>query len=185
MEYGALAVAGQRNRRSMEELRRISPADGVIAGMGTVNAALFSEERAGVVVARRKHPGLRGRLDLPAYLRMEHVMVSSRRRGPAPEDLGLGQLGHHRRVRLRCRNYGAAFRIVQETDFLLTMPARYAGLLNERAGHRLLKLPFAMPTLDLYLYWHEAAHDDPANRWLRAQLLEVLGKSASVSKTAR
>jgi DNA-binding transcriptional LysR family regulator len=112
-------------------------------------------------------------------------MVSSRRRGPAPEDLGLGQLGHHRRVRLRCRNYGAAFRIVQETDFVLTMPARYAGLLNERTGHRLLKLPFAMPTLDLYLYWHEAAHDDPANRWLRGQLLEVLGKSAFVSKTAK
>ncbi|HMK00897.1 MAG TPA: LysR family transcriptional regulator [Reyranella sp.] len=138
-----------------------------------------------VVVARKGHPALRGGLALAAYLRLEHVMVSSRRRGPAPEDLGLGQLGHHRRVRLRCRNYGAAFRIVQETDFLLTMPARYAGLLNERAGHRLLKLPFAMPTLDLYLYWHEAAHDDPANRWLRAQLLEVLGKSTSVSKTAR
>jgi DNA-binding transcriptional LysR family regulator len=42
-----------------------------------------------------------------------------------------------------------------------------------------------MPTLDLYLYWHEAAHDDPANRWLRTQLLEVLGKSALVSKTAK
>ena len=138
-----------------------------------------------VVVARKSHPGLRGGLTLPAYLRLEHVMVSSRRRGPAPEDLGLGQLGHHRRVRLRCRSYGAAFRIVQETDFVLTMPARYAGLLNERTGHRLLKLPFAMPTLDLYLYWHEAAHDDPANRWLRGQLLEVLGKSALVSKTAK
>jgi DNA-binding transcriptional LysR family regulator len=127
-----------------------------------------------VVVARKGHPGLRGGLTLPVYLRLEHVMVSSRRRGPAPEDLGLGQLGHHRRVRLRCRNYGAAFRIVQETDFVLTMPARYAGLLNARAGHRLLKLPFAMPTLDLYLYWHETAHDDPANRWLRARLLDVL-----------
>jgi len=138
-----------------------------------------------VVVARKGHPALRGGLGLAAYLRLEHVMVSSRRRGPAPEDLGLSQLGHHRRVRLRCRNYGAAFRVVQETDFLLTMPARYAGLLNERARHRLLKLPFAMPTLDLYLYWHEAAHDDPANRWLRAQLLEVLGKSTSVSKTAQ
>ena len=138
-----------------------------------------------VVAARKSHPGLRGGLTLPAYLRLEHVMVSSRRRGPAPEDLGLGQLGHHRRVRLRCRSYGAAFRIVQGTDFVLTMPARYAGLLNERTGHRLFKLPFTMPTLDLYLYWHEAAHDDPANRWLRKQLLEVLGKSALVSKTAK
>ena len=35
-EYGALAVAAQRRRRSMEELIRISPADGLIAGIGTV-----------------------------------------------------------------------------------------------------------------------------------------------------
>ena len=35
-EYGAMAVAAQRRRRSMEELIRISPADGLIAGIGTV-----------------------------------------------------------------------------------------------------------------------------------------------------
>ena len=137
----------------------------------------------GFVVAGAQEPSCpRRRSPLAAYLRLEHVMC---RRAAAARagDLRLGQLATIA-VRLRCRNYGAAFRIVQETDFLLTMPARYAGLLNERAGHRLLKLPFAMPTLDLYLYWHEAAHDDPANRWLRAQLLEVLGKSTSVSKTA-
>jgi acetyl/propionyl-CoA carboxylase alpha subunit/acetyl-CoA carboxylase carboxyltransferase component len=60
VEYGALAVAGQRSRRSMEELRRISPADGVIAGMGTVNAALFGEESAGVVVAAYDYTVLAG-----------------------------------------------------------------------------------------------------------------------------
>ncbi|MBY0333113.1 MAG: carbamoyl-phosphate synthase large subunit [Acetobacteraceae bacterium] len=51
VEYGGLAVAGQRARRPMEELVRISPADGVICGFGTVNADLFGEERAGTVAA--------------------------------------------------------------------------------------------------------------------------------------
>ncbi|HYZ34542.1 MAG TPA: carboxyl transferase domain-containing protein, partial [Crenalkalicoccus sp.] len=60
VEYGALAVAGQRSRRSMEELRRISPADGVIAGIGTVNAALFGEARAGVMVAAYDYTVLAG-----------------------------------------------------------------------------------------------------------------------------
>jgi len=59
-EYGALAVAGQRNRRSMRELIRISPADGVIAGFGTVNANLFGEDRAGVVVAAYDYTVLAG-----------------------------------------------------------------------------------------------------------------------------
>ncbi len=35
-EYGALALAAQRRRRSMEELIRISPADGLVAGIGAV-----------------------------------------------------------------------------------------------------------------------------------------------------
>jgi len=35
-EYGALAVAAQRRRRSLEELIRVSPADGLVCGIGTV-----------------------------------------------------------------------------------------------------------------------------------------------------
>ncbi|MCY1260819.1 Acetyl-coenzyme A carboxylase carboxyl transferase subunit beta, chloroplastic [compost metagenome] len=38
IEYGALALAAQRQRRSVSELREISPADGLIAGIGTINA---------------------------------------------------------------------------------------------------------------------------------------------------
>jgi acetyl/propionyl-CoA carboxylase alpha subunit/acetyl-CoA carboxylase carboxyltransferase component len=35
-EYGGLALAAQRRRRSLEELIRISPADGLVCGLGTV-----------------------------------------------------------------------------------------------------------------------------------------------------
>jgi len=51
-EYGALTLAAQRKRRSMEELRRMSPADGMIAGFGSVNGDLFPahQARCGVVV---------------------------------------------------------------------------------------------------------------------------------------
>lgn len=38
LEYGALATAAQRQRRTVEELREVSPADGLIAGVGTINA---------------------------------------------------------------------------------------------------------------------------------------------------
>jgi DNA-binding transcriptional LysR family regulator len=77
-------------------------------------------------------------------------------------------------VRLRCRSFAAAFRIVAESDFVLTMPRHRAGLLNKAYGNRILSLPMAMPALDLYLYWHAAMDGDPANRWLRAALLEAL-----------
>ena len=46
IEYGGLATAKQRRRRSMEELRRKTPADGLVAGIGTVNGDLFDEYRS-------------------------------------------------------------------------------------------------------------------------------------------
>ena len=50
IEYGALALAAQRRRRSMEELLKLSPADGLVAGIGSVNGALFSEQQARCMV---------------------------------------------------------------------------------------------------------------------------------------
>ncbi|MEX2229145.1 MAG: carboxyl transferase domain-containing protein [Dehalococcoidia bacterium] len=46
VEYGPLAIAGQRARRSLEELIRKTPADGLVAGIGSVNGDLFDEKRA-------------------------------------------------------------------------------------------------------------------------------------------
>ncbi len=50
LEYGALAVAAQRNRRSEDDLIANTPADGMVTGIGSVNGALFSAERARAVV---------------------------------------------------------------------------------------------------------------------------------------
>jgi acetyl-CoA carboxylase carboxyltransferase component len=45
VEYGALAVASQRTRHTLDELSRLSPADGIVCGIGTVNRALFRDQR--------------------------------------------------------------------------------------------------------------------------------------------
>jgi acetyl-CoA carboxylase carboxyltransferase component len=41
MEYGALAVAAQRSRRTEEDLIQNTPADGMVTGIGSINGALF------------------------------------------------------------------------------------------------------------------------------------------------
>ena len=46
IEYGAMALAAQRRRRSEDELRELSPADGLVSGIGTVNAAEFGSQHA-------------------------------------------------------------------------------------------------------------------------------------------
>ena len=60
-----------------------------------------------VVIMRPGHP-LAGKLDLPAYLAAQHVLVSSRREGPGMEDFGLSRLGYRRNIRLRCQHHMAA-----------------------------------------------------------------------------
>jgi len=50
LEYGALAVAAQTRRRSMEDLIMNTPADGMVTGIGSINGALFGAERSRCVV---------------------------------------------------------------------------------------------------------------------------------------
>ena len=42
-EIGGLIVAAQKGRKSIKELRDNTPADGLISGIGTINAAVFPE----------------------------------------------------------------------------------------------------------------------------------------------
>lgn len=50
VEYGALAVAAQRARRSEEDLIANTPADGMVTGIGGVNGALFGPQASRAVV---------------------------------------------------------------------------------------------------------------------------------------
>jgi acetyl/propionyl-CoA carboxylase alpha subunit/acetyl-CoA carboxylase carboxyltransferase component len=45
-EYGALAIAAQRRRRSVEDLQVNTPADGIVVGVGAVNGDQFGDEAA-------------------------------------------------------------------------------------------------------------------------------------------
>ena len=59
-EYWPLIVARQHQRHDMETLRRNTPADGVVAGLGTINGDLFGEERARAMVVHYDYTVLAG-----------------------------------------------------------------------------------------------------------------------------
>jgi DNA-binding transcriptional LysR family regulator len=125
-----------------------------------------------VVVARKDHPRIQGELDLETYLQQDHILASSRRRGPGLEDFELSRLGLQRRIRLRCQHYFAACRVVSQSDLLLTMPERYAQVANRQFENQILPFPTELPPFDVYLYWHANVDGDPANRWLRDQVTQ-------------
>ncbi len=50
VEYGALAYAAQRGRRELDDLIRNTPADGMVTGIGSIDAATFGPECSRAVV---------------------------------------------------------------------------------------------------------------------------------------
>jgi DNA-binding transcriptional LysR family regulator len=159
---------------------------------GTIDAAIdlllplpeqIRRERLGTewltVVARPRHPKIGARLTLQTYLDQDHILVSSRRRGLSAEDFELGRHNLRRHIRLRCQSYLAACRVVSKTNLILTMPERYARILNAQFANRLLPFPLKVPAFDTYLYWHANADGDAANAWLRGLLLGALRKAPS------
>ena len=59
-EYWPLIVARQHRRHDMETLRQNTPADGLIAGIGTVNADLFGEDAARTMLVHYDYTVLAG-----------------------------------------------------------------------------------------------------------------------------
>ena len=128
-----------------------------------------------VVLARADHPVVKGALDLDTYMSQEHVLVTGRRRGRGYEDAALAKLGMTRRIRVRCQQHAAACEIVERTDMLATLSRKNAQLVNRDSNCQMLPFPVAIEPLDSYLYWHARSEDDPACRWLKELLLDVLG----------
>lgn len=60
IEYGALAIAAQRGRRSVEDLIRKTPGDGMIAGVASVNGDLFEEDKSRCMVIAYDYTVLAG-----------------------------------------------------------------------------------------------------------------------------
>ncbi len=60
VEYGPMVIAAQRQRRSVDDLVRRTPADGMIAGVGRVNGDLFDEKAAQCIVISYDYTVLAG-----------------------------------------------------------------------------------------------------------------------------
>ena len=60
VEYGALAIAAQRARRSVDELIARTPADGLVAGVAQINSALLDGGRARCAVLSYDYTVLAG-----------------------------------------------------------------------------------------------------------------------------
>ena len=81
---------------------------------------------------------------------------------------------------LQCEHYFAATSVISRCDMLLTMPNAYANLLKDKMPVCVSPLPFDVPVLPVYMYWHNKAEHDPLNGWMREKLLKIADQLLSV-----
>ncbi len=78
-EYGALAVAAQRSRRPLAELVAQTPADGLVTGIGTVNATAFGPERARCAVLAYDYTVLAGTQGVFNHMKADRLLELAER----------------------------------------------------------------------------------------------------------
>jgi acetyl/propionyl-CoA carboxylase alpha subunit/acetyl-CoA carboxylase carboxyltransferase component len=83
VEYGALAVAAQRSRRTEEDLIANTPADGLVAGLATIGADRFGPAAAQAVVASYDYTVLAGTQGMRNHVKTDRVFeLAARKRLP-------------------------------------------------------------------------------------------------------
>lgn len=119
-----------------------------------------------------------GTFSMKDYLQAKHIQVSSRASGPGIEDVALSRLGESRDIAMRCQHYYAAAKVVEKTDWLVTLPTTYASALSDESNpnnpYIIFPLPFKAEPLEVHLYWHHKAEQDPAMVWCKQQIEDLL-----------
>ena len=59
------------------------------------------------------------------------------------------------------------------TELALTTTTTFADVIKSYFPVRVLQLPFDVPPLETYLYWHESTDRDQANTWMREMILDI------------
>ena len=81
VEYGALAIAAQRSRRSEEDLIANTPADGLVAGLATIGAERFGRAAAEAVVVSYDYTVLAGTQGMRNHAKTDRVFDLAVRKG--------------------------------------------------------------------------------------------------------
>lgn len=173
---------------NVAQLARIGYAEALEAGLADLAVGYLAAPRSSlrsrrlfsddfVCMVRTGHPAASAPLTLDRYLALSHVAVARRGGQEGKTTAALNTLGVQRRVALTIPHFAAAPGVIATSDLAVTVPRKMIEA-YAHVGVTGLPLPFAVPGLELALYWHERSQEDPANRWLRGVFVELFSDNA-------
>ena len=134
-----------------------------------------------VCVMRRNHPLSDQVLDLEAFCRARHMLVSFSGRPFGFVDEALAALGRQRKVAVTVNQFATAGRVVLNSDLLTVLPkhfVRVAGLAEQLC---IKPIPLKLQPVHVDLLWYTQFISTQAHEWLRSVLVRAAKQVMDVS----
>ena len=122
-----------------------------------------------VCLVGENHPACLKSLTLDDYLKLSHVLISSRTTGSGYVDYALEKLNLRRRIAVRTQHFLMLPTLLTTTNLAATVPEVFSNFPNTKA----FELPFELEPMGSHLYWHESRDADPAIQWLKNILVDM------------
>jgi DNA-binding transcriptional LysR family regulator len=107
------------------------------------------------------------KLSKSAFRSASHVVVAPLPQGYGAVEELVRSEAESGRIAIEVPNFLSLLMVLRETDLLCTVPARVGTAAGRLLGLRTYEPPFALPSLNVKMFWHERLHRDPAHRWFR------------------
>jgi LysR family transcriptional regulator, mexEF-oprN operon transcriptional activator len=121
-------------------------------------------------------------LSIQDYVRLPHLLTSSRGDAHGMVDNALEKLGLQRRVVLTTPRFLAVSHILRSAPVIATMPEGIARFIAAPFGLSVSPAPVELPAVTTSLLWHSSYDRDPAHRWLRRTVRELVEKVVNNSE---
>lgn len=134
---------------------------------------LFADRQ--VCLVRTGHPATQAPFTLERYAAMSHVAISPGGAGIYGRriDALLKAQGVRRRVVLTLPSFLAMPYVVSRTDYIATVPGRFAHYFAALLPLDVVKPPLPLPAFEISMFWHERVHHDLPHVWLRQEVIEA------------
>jgi len=147
---------------------------------GWVDSILVFSSRF-VVIGRLGHLGLKqaglkpgDTIPIDLYCDLGHVVFSPEGKLKAMGDAALARIGRARRVVMTMPSFGGICNTVSESELVALLPEPLALKMSSRLNLDIFSAPVRIEPARICMAWHKRNTGQPAHRWLRAQLTQVL-----------
>jgi DNA-binding transcriptional LysR family regulator len=77
----------------------------------------------------------------------------------------------------------AAAIVAKHTNAVATLPLSIATVLAEDLNLEIIRPPIKLPKIEIFQYWHDRFHREPANKWIRSVFADLFRTPGLRSRT--